>query len=104
MPQPYELYLVRVRLRESYDFRPCIVIDKTRNTISCVMLVSSSDLYRPHQDFLIRADHPDFPATGLKKTSFAMGDQIRDLPAITLDEKIGELEGGLKVEFEKWLG
>lgn len=103
-PKPYEVYLVRVRLRQSYDYRPCIVIDKIRGSASCVMLVSSSDLFRHGQDFLIRKDHPDFSATGLKKTSFAMGDQIRNLPATELDERLGQLEGELEREFEKWLG
>jgi len=104
MPQRHEIYLVRVPLRASFDYRPCIVLDVSHNTIVVgVMLVSSSSLYRKAYDFLIPKEHPNFAATGLKKTSFAIGDQIRDVAAADLNQYLGRLEGELAREFDKWI-
>lgn len=104
-PQRYDLFLIRMRLRASYDYRPCIVLDAP-NPDTCIVLVSSSDLFRQGYDFLIPSDHPDFPATGLKKTSFAIGDQIHEVSTTALEEKfrLGRLQGGLARDFNKWLG
>ena len=68
-----------------------------------IVLVSSSELYRPGLHFLIPKEHPNFPATGLTKTSFVLGGQIRDLPIEELDERLGRLEGELAKEFDKWI-
>jgi mRNA-degrading endonuclease toxin of MazEF toxin-antitoxin module len=104
VPKRYDIYLIRWQLRKSNDFRPCIVLDLGDGRVDCVMLISSSDLYRSNYDFLIRSDHPDFGATGLKKTSFAIGDQIHEIPASLLTVRLGHLEGELCRAFEKWLG
>ena len=46
---------------------------------------------------------PDFQATGLKRTSFAAGDEIVDLRVAHLIRKRGQLQGGLLQRFLKWI-
>ena len=48
-------------------------------------------------------DEPDFPATGLRKTSYAVADQIRRVPVARLGKRLGSLKGALADAFEKWI-
>ena len=101
-PQRHDVYLIKWRLRKSFDHRPCIVLDVDKDSNTCVILVSSSDLHKSG-DFKISADHPDFHATGLTKTSYALGDQIHEVPISQLVVRRGALQGDLMREFDKWI-
>jgi mRNA-degrading endonuclease toxin of MazEF toxin-antitoxin module len=101
--QRHDIYLIRYRLRNSYDFRPCVVLAAPTAANTDVILATSSDLHRPGYDFQILKDHPDFAATGLKKNTYVMGDQIYTVPASMLNTKLGHLEGALAKAFDKWI-
>lgn len=104
-PQRHDIYLVRWRFRLSFDVRPCIILEKLSNHEFKIALISAQlDLARQNFDFSITADHPDFGATGLKKFSFVLGDQIHDVPLEALGKRLGLLQSDLKHEFEEWIG
>ena len=85
--------------------RPCMVISsEIQGKLEIVPLSSALDLYRPGLHFLVRKDDPDFPATGLLRTSFIAGDQIREVEAARLVRRAGRLEGNLAGQFELWMG
>jgi mRNA-degrading endonuclease toxin of MazEF toxin-antitoxin module len=104
-PRRFEIYLIRWQLKESFDFRPCIVLDPAvADRVEIILVSSAPDLYESGSHFLIRDDDPDFPETGLKKTSYALGDKIREAPIAMLGKRLGRLEGELARDFEKWIG
>jgi mRNA-degrading endonuclease toxin of MazEF toxin-antitoxin module len=67
-----------------------------------VVLVSSSELYKPEEDFAIEATRAEFKATGLKRTSYAVGRAFVAVPLSALGKRLGRLEGKLASEFEIW--
>ena len=102
---PLDLFRTIVRLRASGDQRPCIVLSEPRNgRVLLAPLSSALDLYSPTLHFLIRDDHPDFKATGLTKTSYVIGNELRDSPVELLGDHLGRFEGELAGEFKKWIG
>ena len=85
--------------------RPCIVVFPPHGELVPGLLVSAQwDCHLP-TDFEIRADHPDFPATGLTKECYVR-DRLIDEPLIKFTNKghRGELSGTLLTSFKKWLG
>ena len=103
MARKHDLFLVRIRLRDSFDYRPCIILHSSAQTSSVVLLSSALGLRRDVSDFLISSDDPDFAKTGLKKSSYALGDQIHEMNNGELKHKLGSLEGELAERFDKWL-
>jgi len=103
LPQRLDLFLVRARLGHSIDCRPCIIIEPAHEAGVAVVLVSSSDLYNPAEDFCIDHMRPEFKATGLKKTSYAVGRAFVAVPLSALGKRLGQLGGELACEFESWL-
>lgn len=101
--QRHDIYLIRWRLRESFDFRPCVVLQEPNDDNTAIILVSSSDLNREGYDFKIDREHPNFPATGLRSTSYVVGDQIYGVPTERLSTFLGRLEGELAREFDAWI-
>jgi len=101
-PRRLDVMLVRARLGYSVDYRPCIVVELPKPNVA-VVLVSASDLVNPAEDFLIDAARPEFKATGLKKTSFAVGRAFVAVPISALGKRLGRLEGDLAREFDAWL-
>lgn len=101
--QPKEIYLCKVKYRESFDIRPCIILTVGKNNVTIAFISSAIDLYNHRTHFLIRSDHPDFIHTGLKKTSFVIGDEFKDSPINKLGKKIGILTGELAEAFDKWI-
>lgn len=102
--QPFDIHLVRLRVGESNDLRPCVILSEPDQSFARMMPISSSDLFNPSRDFRIHQTHPDFPKTGLKKTSFVIGDRIREVSLVIIEKRLGSLEGALRREFEEWLG
>ena len=96
-PKPLEIYQIRARWGRSTDPRPCIVLDPPiGDTVTIALISGEMDLYDRSMHFLIQKEHPDFPATGLKKTCYIAGDMIRDTKTANLLHKRGELEGGTR--------
>lgn len=105
-PQPYDVYQVKdFVLGRSSDPRPCIVLDVRENgDVDVIPLSGAMDLRRSAWlHFLISCEDPDFPATGLKKTCFAIGDCIATVSATQLLSKRGCLEGSLLQRFQGWI-
>lgn len=103
-PARLDVFLARLPLGYSNDIRPCVVLSIDPHKDVAVVAISSSDLYRHGFDFLIPSDAPDFAATGLKKSSFVIGDAFRTIPLQSLSRRKGRLVGKLALDFEKWLG
>ena len=85
-----DVVLAKVRVGESDDYRPCIVVSTEPARFVTLALCSSQlDLYRAGVDFLIRDYDPDFAATGLKRTSYVI-----DRPFVRVDAKVEEEHTG----------
>lgn len=105
LPRPLEVYQIRARYRNSWDPRPCVVLDPPLgDTVSVALVSGAMDLYDSTVHFLIEQDHPDFPATGLQRTSYVAGDMIVEAEIGSLLRKRGQLEGELGAAFRKWIG
>lgn len=104
--QAKEIYLAKLKVRYSAYPRPCVIIRLLpANRVEVAAVSSSFDLYSFVTDFLIEISHPDFPATGLQKTSYIYGQQFYDIAATVLSKKCrGVLKGDLAKAFDKWLG
>ncbi len=61
------------------------------------------DLFDPKLHFRLTADHPDLPATGLKKTRFIIANMPVDVPEVVLEKRLGCLQGRLASDFLAWL-
>ena len=68
------------------------------------MVSGNLDLFDAGRDFLIEAEHENFPATGLSRASYVFGGYGAEVPASTLEKKRGELVGRLLEEFRLWWG
>ena len=100
-----DVVLAKVRIGESDDYRPCIVVAAEAAPFVTLALCSSQlDLYRPGVDFLIRGDDPDFAATGLARTSYVIDRPLVRVEAKTARKTYGRLEGALAEDFKEWAG
>jgi len=101
---PLDIVLAGVRVGECNDPRRCVVIG-VRPPAEYLILPCSAqlDLYREGADFLISSDHPDFPATGLKKTSYVMDVEAQLIEEERIQKRYGHLRGLLAAAFEEWL-
>ena len=104
-PRPYEVFLIRATFGFSTDPRPCVILEEPQANLVKVALISSAlDLHKPHLDFLIEESDWDFPATGLKRTSFVSGATFDEHSVSDLIKWLGRLEGSLKTRFVEWFG
>jgi hypothetical protein len=109
-PRRYELYVARIRFRRSEDLRPWVVIDdpvqdpRERGALLVTLAPVSSqlDMLLPNH-FLMDASAPDFPTTGLRRSSYVVGDPIR-VRVERLERRIGELTGTMLALFREWSG
>jgi hypothetical protein len=104
-PLQYEIYDARMKYRNCNDVRPVIIIEVLPNDLATVALISGAmDLYQGNPfHFALRMIHPDFTATGLKKDCYVAGDQIFTIETKLLVRKRGQLNGDLRLEFQKWV-
>ena len=102
-PQPLEVWLARAVLGASTDLRPVIVFEAPIRGTAKVFLVSSALDLKTDADFSIEAEHPDFAATGLRKSSYAIAGGIRELHISAFQKRRGHLQGALALAFEAWL-
>ena len=101
--QPLQVCLALVRLGEAYYPRPCIVLAVDVSGIAAVAVSSRMDLYRPAEHFLISDGRPDFFATGLERTSFAVGAPVARIRRERIQKILGALTADLAREFRKWI-
>jgi hypothetical protein len=97
----YEIFLYRIPLGKVDYPRPCVVISSTTDF---QLLNISTKPYEKFNCFTIRADHPDFPASGLTETSYVIGAPIINGDRKYIVKKLGILTGALAKEFFEWIG
>ena len=103
-PKLYEVFLIRANFGLSADPRPCVILQEPQGERIKVGLVSSALDFVSYQDFLIEDSVIDFPATGLKRTSFVSGAAFDEHKISDLIKELGQLEGELRERFMQWLG
>jgi len=104
MPQPFEVWLVKMKLGRSRDPRPAIVIRKSGTSTFVVLPLSSALNLRSYRDFTIRPDDLDFKNTGLDRESFAIENKEVELDLSEFVAKLGQLNGFTLTEFRDWYG
>lgn len=105
-PSPNDIYVATIRWRNCNDPRPCIIVKIISPCLFVVVPLSSqTDLFKENSEhFLIDEHHPDFPATGLLRTSYADLSMQMEIRAQALRKKrIGYLSGQLARDFAKLL-
>ena len=103
-PKPYEVFLIRATFGLSTYPRPCVVLQEPQGELIKVGLVSSALDLVSYLDFLIEDSEVDFPATGLKRTSFVSGAAFDEHRISDLIKELGQLKGDLRERFIEWLG
>jgi len=105
-PAPLEIWQVAgLVVGRSEDARPCIVLRVLPNGDVKIAPLSASLALRgpPWQHFVIEAEHPDFPATGLTRTCYVLGDCLSTIERRQLARRRGKLQGELAKVFENWI-
>jgi hypothetical protein len=69
-----------------------------------MLLSSAMELYRPDIHFLIADTSSDFAATGLKKTSYVIGEKVVEATPVHMQKQLGLLSGQLLQDFKDWIG
>ena len=104
-PQPKDIYMIQVTVGYSTYPRPCMIIEVMKNLVTVAPLSSAMDLYNLTTDFIIESTHPNFNATGLKRTSYISGQHFFDIPISDLSKnRRGYLSGELGKAFDEWIG
>lgn len=83
--------------------RPCLIVDRFGQQFE-LLAISTKQLGRSEDSFLIRADHPDFKTTGLRESSFVLAVPKIAVVFTAFGDRIGELSGQLRADFRKWYG
>lgn len=101
-PQLFEVYLARLHIGQSRDFRPCVVVDILKDSNIAVVALTSSELHGA-SDFRIDKDATEFSKTGLARTSYALAEGYFYIPISDLGPRKGCLSGALLHDFQRWL-
>ena len=102
---PLDVFRIKIRFGQADYPRPGVIVALSQNSdVRLVVISSKLDLYRPSEHFLIRDDHSDFSATGLKFTSYVVGAPIFAIKSNELLTRMGSLQGELAQEFKNWMG
>lgn len=91
--------LYPIPLRHTTYPRPAVIIDEKNFDL----LAISTKPYEKFNSFTIPDYHPDFPATGLKATSYVIGAPVFSGDRSLALKPIGEISGELAEEFAKWI-
>ena len=104
-PTLLDIVTAHIGLRQSHDRRPWLVIEIRPSRRYLLLPISSAtDLFDRIQHFPLDPRHPDFPATGLTKTSYIIGNNAVENDGSAFDERLGCLQGNLAKEFIEWFG
>lgn len=99
-PRPLDIITATLPLGHSRDRRPWVVVEQAGQGRWRVLPISAAlDLFDPKLHFRLTADHPDFPVTGLKKTSFIIANMPVNIPEAVLEKRLGCLQSRLASEF-----
>jgi len=102
--RPLDVVLAGVPVGESLDPRYCIVAAVGPGTwVKVVPCSSQFDLYREGADLPFRREHPDFPATGFRKESYAIDGPVVEVEQSQVKRRYGRLEGEFAAAFLRWL-
>jgi mRNA interferase MazF len=71
--------------------RPALVIHESRNDVIAAFISSRIPLESLHSNLRISSDHPEFPVTGLKVTSFIRFDKVATVSKELIEGEIGEI-------------
>lgn len=99
----YSIHLIKHNYRNNQDIRPCILLHLDNDKAKIALTSSALDLYNPHRHYLIPKENPNFPLTGLKKTSYISIDQIHYVKKNDLIKQIGILEEPTSQELSSWI-
>ena len=104
-PACYDIYWAHFPYGHSNDLRPCMIYEVLANGNYTVIPISSAlDLFDRRDHFMLHKNHPDFPATGLRKESFLGVSRIRELRGDKLAKRLGVVTGQLLQDFKIWFG
>jgi hypothetical protein len=81
-----------------------LLTDPLDGRVTVAAISSAVDLFDAVRHFRIDEEHNDFSGTGLIKTSYVLGDEIREIDVADLRQRAGQLRGELLRSFQKWIG
>ena len=110
-PSEHEIYLAAIRLGNSEDLRPWVVVegpvanpDNPDELLVVVVPCSTAfDLFDDCHDFMIRSTDPDFVTTGLRRDSFIICEYPVRVPVSRLERRLGRLSGQMLEDFKAWV-
>ena len=98
-----DIVAAKLQLGPSLDRRPWLVLTAGAQDRCLLLPISSAlELFDPTQHFRLDPQHPDFPATGLRKASYIIGSRPVDSSTTTLEKRLGCLQGDLAAKFLEW--
>lgn len=99
---PFDIYYATFPWRSATHEHPWLLIQPDGSAWKC-FAISSRDY--DSLPFEIRSDDPDFPATGLRHTSFVYdGESFHLVPIASMRRRLGRLEGDLLKRFREASG
>ena len=98
--QPWEIWWGQTRWKDCADRRPWLIVDCRPDDAFGCFPISTKSYGDPA--FELSADHPDFAATGLKRTCFIHDLHIIELHAAELHKRSGTLGGQLRDQFRAY--
>lgn len=102
--QKYDIYQVNAQCGLAVYPRPCVIIAVYPAFYTVALISSNFDLYNPVLDFIIDADCPEFPKTGLNKKCYVIGSNFPKQAKEDFIYKRGFLSGSLLDDFNEWIG
>ena len=100
--RPFEIYNAQQRFNDCDDMRPWLVIEVRAGGVYACFPIASEHHDESH--FPIDAEHPDFPATGLKKSCHILDARIYELNKSQFQRRRGELVGAMLAAFREYAG
>ena len=100
--QPYDVYLAVYPWHGCGDPRPWLLVRPSPSGGYECFAISTKDYGDPC--FAVSADDPDFPATGLRSTSYVYDDHLQPIPALAFLKRWGAFSGDLLTRFKDYAG
>lgn len=92
-----------IKVGHAHYARPCIIYDDGPELQIWVIALSTKEDSQRGQSFKLDSTHPDFPATGLKETSYTIH-PMQLVSRSDIGKKLGVLQGSLAKELMDYLG
>jgi hypothetical protein len=98
----YEIYYAKRAWHNCVDERPWLIVElRDPGVVGCLPI---SGAWYGDKKFVIEDSHPDFAATGLKKTSFVDDTYIIEVSINDVRRHLGQLTGSLLEDFQIFSG